>query len=136
MVKINCYEKFCFARRDPNASSNAVSVPGLFNGGCSGLTGFTARVTRTRLAAQGLTINNLLPGAFDTYRLRGSLQGAATKTGQPLETVMDARRKNTPALRFGTPEKFGANYAFLCSIPAACLTGQNAPADGGAYPAT
>ena len=68
--------------------------------------------------------------------LLGTMQGAATKTGQPLETVMDARRKNIPAQRFGTPEEFGAICAFLCSMQADYLTGQNVLADGGAYPGT
>ena len=123
-----------------NITSSSVKAPidilGLSNGARSGLTGFVAGVARTKLAAQGVTINNLLPGAFDTDRLRGTMQGAAEKTGQPLEAVMDARRKNIPAQRFGTPEEFGAICAFLCSTHAAYLTGQNVLADGGAYPGT
>ena len=93
-------------------------------------------MARSKLAAQGVTINNLLPGAFDTDRLRGTMNGAAQKSGQPLEAVMDARRKNIPAQRFGTPEEFGAICAFLCSTQAAYMTGQNVLADGGAYPGT
>jgi len=123
-----------------NITSSSVKAPidilGLSNGARSGLTGFVAGVARTKLAAQGVTINNLLPGAFDTDRLRGTMQGAAEKTGQPLEAVMDARLKNIPAQRFGTPEEFGAICAFLCSTHAAYLTGQNVLADGGAYPGT
>ena len=131
-----------FALQDltPMILTPMLSVPvfvlGLFNGGRSGLTGFVAGVARTRLAAHGLTINNLLPGAFDNDRLLGTLQSAATKTGQPLETVTDARRKNILAQRFGTPDEFGAICTFLCSMPAAYVTGQNVLADGGAYPAT
>ncbi len=123
-----------------NITSSAVKAPidilGLSNGARSGLTGFVAGVARSPLAAKGVTLNNLLPGAFDTDRLRGTLQGAATKTGQPLDAVMDARRKNIPAQRFGTPEEFGAICAFLCSTHAAYMTGQNVLADGGAYPGT
>ncbi|MCY7369654.1 MAG: SDR family oxidoreductase [Polaromonas sp.] len=123
-----------------NITSSSVKAPidilGLSNGARSGLTGFVAGVARTKLAASGVTLNNLLPGAFDTDRLRGTMQGAATKTGQPLEAVMDARRKNIPARRFGTPEEFGAICAFLCSQHAAYITGQNVLADGGAYPGT
>jgi len=95
-----------------------------------------AGVARSKLAAQGVTINNLLPGAFDTDRLRGTMSGAAQKSGQPLEAIMDARRKNIPAQRFGTPEEFGGICAFLCSTHAAYMTGQNVLADGGAYPGT
>ena len=123
-----------------NITSSAVKSPidilGLSNGARSGLTGFVAGVARSKLAAQGVTINNLLPGAFDTDRLRGTMSGAAQKTGQPIETIMDARRKNIPAQRFGTPEEFGAICAFLCSVQAGYLTGQNVLAVGGAYPGT
>lgn len=123
-----------------NITSSSVKSPidilGLSNGARSGLTGFVAGVARTPLAAQGVTLNNLLPGAFDTDRLRGTMQGAATKTGQPLEAIMDGRRKNIPAQRFGTAEEFGAICAFLCSTHAAYITGQNILADGGAYPGT
>src|SRR5436309_1785186 len=123
-----------------NITSSSVKAPidilGLSNGARSGLTGFVAGVARSKLAAQGVTINNLLPGAFDTDRLRGTMSGAAQKSGQPLEAVMDARRKNIPAQRFGTPEEFGAICAFLCSTQAAYMTGQNVLADGGAYPGT
>ena len=120
-----------------NITSSAVKAPidilGLSNGARSGLTGFVAGVARSKLAASGVTINNLLPGAFDTDRLRGTMNGAAQKSGQPLEAVMDARRKNIPAQRFGTPAEFGAICAFLCSQHAAYMTGQNVLADGGAY---
>lgn len=123
-----------------NITSSAVKAPidilGLSNGARSGLTGFVAGVARSPLAAQGVTLNNLLPGAFDTDRLRGTMQGAATKTGQPLDAVMDARRKNIPAQRFGKPEEFGAICAFLCSTHASYITGQNVLADGGAFPGT
>jgi len=123
-----------------NITSSAVKAPidilGLSNGARSGLTGFVAGVARSKLAAQGVTINNLLPGAFDTDRLQGTMKGAADKTGQSLEAVMDARRKNIPAQRFGTPEEFGGICAFLCSMHAGYMTGQNVLADGGAFPGT
>jgi 3-oxoacyl-[acyl-carrier protein] reductase len=123
-----------------NITSSAVKSPidilGLSNGARSGLTGFVAGVARSPLAAKGVTINNLLPGSFDTDRLRGNMNGAATKSGQPLEAVMAARRKNIPAQRFGTPEEFGAICAFLCSTHAAYMTGQNVLADGGAFTGT
>jgi 3-oxoacyl-[acyl-carrier protein] reductase len=123
-----------------NITSGAVKAPidilGLSNGARSGLTGFVAGVARSSLAAQGVTINNLLPGAFDTDRLRGTMQGLATKTGRSLEAVLQARRDAVPARRFGTPEEFGAICAFLCSQQAGYMTGQNVLADGGAFPGT
>lgn len=123
-----------------NITSSAVKAPidilGLSNGARSGLTGFVAGVARSKLASQGVTLNNLLPGAFDTDRLRVTMSGAAQKTGQSMDAVMDARRKKIPARRFGTPEEFGAICAFLCSMQAGYMTGQNVLADGGAYPGT
>ena len=123
-----------------NITSSAVKAPidilGLSNGARTGLTGFVAGVSRSKLAAQGVTINNLLPGAFDTDRLKTNMKGAAEKSGQSMEAVMDARRKTIPAQRFGTPAEFGAICAFLCSIHAGYMTGQNVLADGGAYTGT
>jgi 3-oxoacyl-[acyl-carrier protein] reductase len=114
-----------------------IDTLGLSNGARSGLTGFVAGLARAgKLASSNVTINNLLPGAFDTDRLRGTMMGTSQKTGKPLEEVMDARRRNIPAQRFGTPEEFGAICAFLCSRQAGYITGQNVLADGGAYPGT
>ena len=121
-----------------NITSSAVKAPidilGLSNGARSGLTGFIAGVARTtKLASNNVTVNNLLPGAYDTDRLKGTMKGAAEKTGQPIETIMDARKKTIPALRFGHPDEFGETCAFLCSAQASYITGQNILTDGGAY---
>ncbi|MEY2736034.1 MAG: hypothetical protein RLZ58_1443, partial [Pseudomonadota bacterium] len=66
-----------------NITSSSVKAPidilGLSNGARSGLTGFVAGLARSGLAAQGVTINNLLPGAFDTDRLRATQAAAAAK---------------------------------------------------------
>jgi 3-oxoacyl-[acyl-carrier protein] reductase len=123
-----------------NITSSAVKSPidtlGLSNGARSGLTGFVAGVSRSALAGRGVTINNLLPGAFETDRLRNNFQGAATKSGQSLDAVMDARRKTIPTQRFGHPDEFGAICAFLCSQHAGYINGQNVLADGGAFGGT
>jgi 3-oxoacyl-[acyl-carrier protein] reductase len=124
-----------------NITSSAVKAPidilGLSNGARSGLTGFVAGVARNpKLAAANVTINNLLPGAFDTDRLRSTMEGAVKKTGQTMEAVAEARRKNIPANRFGNADEFGAACAFLCSAHAGYITGQNVLIDGGAYPGT
>jgi 3-oxoacyl-[acyl-carrier protein] reductase len=123
-----------------NITSGAVKAPidilGLSNGARSGLTGFVAGLARSNVAARGVTINGLLPGAFDTDRLRGTMQVAATKTGQPIEALMAKRTAAIPAQRFGSAEEFGAVCAFLCSVHAGYLTGQNILLDGGAYPGT
>jgi 3-oxoacyl-[acyl-carrier protein] reductase len=124
-----------------NITSSAVKAPievlGLSNGARSGLTGFVAGIARSaKLASANVTINNLLPGAFDTDRLRATLVGAAQKTGRPIEALEEARRAGIPAKRFGTPDEFGAACAFLCSVHASYITGQNILIDGGAYPGT
>lgn len=123
-----------------NITSGAVKAPidilGLSNGARSGLTGFVAGLARSKLAGRGVTINGLLPGAFDTDRLRGTMSGAAAKLGKSLDVVTAERQKSIPAQRFGNSEEFGAICAFLCSVHAAYITGQNILADGGAYPGT
>ena len=122
-----------------NITSAAVKAPidilGLSNGARSGLTGFVAGVARQpRIASRNVTINALLPGPFDTDRLRGTMAGAAKKTGRDIEDLLDERRKLNPTMRFGTAEEFGAACAFLCSVHAGYITGQNLLLDGGAYP--
>ncbi len=124
-----------------NITSAAVKAPidilGLSNGARSGLTGFVAGVARQpRLAGRNVTINALLPGPFDTDRLRGTMTGLAAKSGKSLDAVMDERRKTNPTSRFGHAQEFGAACAFLCSQHAGYITGQNLLMDGGAFPGT
>ncbi|MEL7982770.1 SDR family oxidoreductase [Vreelandella titanicae] len=124
-----------------NITSGAVKAPidilGLSNGARSGLTGFVAGLARQpQLASHNVTINNLLPGSFDTDRLRGNFKMVAEKSQQDIEQVREQRAQGVPARRFGTAEEFGAFCAFMCSEHAGYLTGQNILLDGGAYPGT
>jgi 3-oxoacyl-[acyl-carrier protein] reductase len=124
-----------------NITSGAVKAPidtlGLSNGARSGLTGFVAGLARqSKLAGRNVTINNLLPGAFDTDRLQKTMAAAATKSGKSIDAVAVARAAAIPARRFGSAAEFGALCAFLCSEHAGYLTGQNFLIDGGAYPGT
>jgi 3-oxoacyl-[acyl-carrier protein] reductase len=124
-----------------NITSGAVKAPidtlGLSNGARSGLTGFIAGLSRQpSIASRNVTMNNLLPGPFDTDRLRATMAGVAEKAGKPVDSVMDARRQQNPSRRFGTAQEFGAMCAFLCSAHAGYVTGQNVLMDGGAYPGT
>ena len=123
-----------------NITSSAVKAPidilGLSNGARSGLTGFVAGASRSKIAARGVTINNLLPGKFDTDRLAATVTAAAGKAGKSVDEVRAAQQAQIPAGRFGTPQEFGAICAFLCSVQAGYMTGQNVLADGGAYPGT
>ena len=123
-----------------NITSSAVKAPidilGLSNGARSGLTGFVAGVSRSKVAARGVTINNLLPGKFDTDRLAATVNVAASNAGKSVQDVRSAQQAQIPAGRYGTAEEFGAICAFLCSVQAGYMTGQNVLADGGAYPGT
>jgi 3-oxoacyl-[acyl-carrier protein] reductase len=120
-----------------NITSSAVKAPidflGLSNGARAGLTGFVAGLAR-KTVAHNVTINNLLPGQFDTDRLKKTMGVAVAASGKTLEEVAEARRKQIPAQRFGTSAEFGAVCAFLCSTQASYMTGQNVLLDGGNYP--
>ncbi len=122
-----------------NITSGAVKAPiavlGLSNGARTGLTGFVAGLARETVA-DNVTINGLLPGPFETDRLKTTLAGAAERSGQSLEQMTETRRAANPARRFGDPEEFGATCAFLCSDKAGYLNGQNILLDGGAFPGT
>ena len=122
-----------------NITSSAVKAPidilGLSNGARSGLTGFVAGLAR-KVARHGVTINNILPGSFDTDRLRNNMAGRAKSAGKSVEEMAQAARNAIPAGRFGTPAEFGALCAYVCSVHASYLTGQNLLLDGGNYPGT
>ncbi|AWU95104.1 SDR family oxidoreductase [Azospirillum ramasamyi] len=122
-----------------NITSAAVRAPipilGLSNGARSGLTGFVAGLSR-QTVKHNVTINNLLPGPFETDRLRKTMEGGAKAAGRSIDEEMELRRKGNPAGRFGDPEEFGAACAFLCAASSGFMTGQNILLDGGAYPGT
>ncbi len=122
-----------------NITSSAVKGPiaelGLSNGARSGLTGFVAGLSR-RTVRDNVTINNLLPGAMWTDRLRTNIEFNARKSGKTAEETKRAREQSIPAGRFGTAEEFGDYCAYLCSAQASYITGQNLLIDGGSYPGT
>lgn len=122
-----------------NITSGAVKAPipnlGLSNGARAGLTGFVAGLAR-QTVRHNVTINNLLPGPFETARLMDNLKNIAQKDGRDVEEVIQARKKANPAGRFGDPAEFGDACAYLCSEQAGYITGQNMLLDGGAYPGT
>jgi 3-oxoacyl-[acyl-carrier protein] reductase len=122
-----------------NITSGAVKAPipelGLSNGARTGLTGFIAGLSRTTVR-HNVTINNLLPGPFETDRLRANLEFNAKKTGKSVAELRKLRTEANPAGRFGTIEEFGDACAYLCSAQAGYITGQNLLMDGGGYPGT
>jgi 3-oxoacyl-[acyl-carrier protein] reductase len=122
-----------------NITSGAVKAPidilGLSNGARAGLTGFVAGLAR-KTVINNVTINNLLPGPFDTDRLKATIKAVADKSGRPVEEVARERAQGNPAGRFGDPVEFGEACAFLCGVHAGFMTGQNILLDGGAFPGT
>ncbi|MGC1696776.1 MAG: SDR family oxidoreductase [Pseudolabrys sp.] len=119
-----------------NITSGSVKMPlaglDLSSGARAGLTAFLAGVART-VAANNVTINNILPGSFDTDRLRSNLKSNAQKTGTTEDQAAKVRIATIPARRFGEPDEFGAACAFLCSAQAGYITGQNLLIDGGVF---
>ncbi|HUX24591.1 MAG TPA: SDR family oxidoreductase [Burkholderiales bacterium] len=122
-----------------NITSSSVKAPievlGLSNGARSGLTGFVAGIAR-KTVAHNVTINNLLPGSFDTDRIRTTLAAQAKASGVDIEVIRKERMAKCPAGRFGDPAEFGDACAYLCSAQASYVTGQNFLIDGGSYPGT
>jgi 3-oxoacyl-[acyl-carrier protein] reductase len=120
-----------------NITSGTVKLPqaglDLSSGARGGLTIFMAGVAR-QVADRNITINNLLPGAFETDRLKAVLGNAAKKRGLSYDEVRAERVASIPARRIGEPAEFGAACAFLCSAQAGFITNQNLVIDGGAYP--
>ncbi|MCC6211817.1 MAG: SDR family oxidoreductase [Burkholderiales bacterium] len=122
-----------------NISARTVKSPqpeaGLSNGARSGLIGFVAGLAR-QTVRHNVTINNLLPGIFDSDAQREHVRSVAALTGRPYQEIWDARAEENPAGRYGRPEEAGAYIAFLCSAQAGFITGQNLLIDGGQYPGT
>ncbi|MGN6310625.1 MAG: SDR family oxidoreductase [Xanthobacteraceae bacterium] len=122
-----------------NITSAAVKAPidvlALSNGARSGLTGFIAGLSR-KTVRHNVTINNLLPGPFDTDRIRNVSAGQAKAAGVSTEEIMKQRASENPAGRFGDAEEFGLACAFLCGAKSGFITGQNLLLDGGAFPGT
>ncbi len=110
-----------------------VAILGLSNGARAGLTGFVGGLSRD-VARHNVTINCVLPGQFDTDRLKSNHQRFADANKVDLETMQANARRGIPAGRFGQPDEFGAMCAFLCSAKAGYITGQNIILDGGQFP--
>jgi len=119
-----------------NITSISVKMPiaglDLSSGARAGLTAFLAGVSRG-VAGNNVTINNLLPGYCDTERLRSGFKATATRTGSSEDEIAEQWKATVPARRFGTATEFGQICAFLCSVQAGYITGQNILMDGGLY---
>ncbi|UWQ22800.1 SDR family oxidoreductase [Jannaschia sp. W003] len=122
-----------------NITSQSVKAPipvlGLSNAARTGLTGFVAGTAR-QVAADGVTINNLLPGIHDTDRATSLDEGVVKAQGVTMDEARAQREATIPARRYGTAAEFGAACAFLASVHAGFIVGQNILLDGGATNAT
>jgi 3-oxoacyl-[acyl-carrier protein] reductase len=120
-----------------NITSGSVKMPiaglDLSSGARAGLTGFIAGVARSVVHAN-VTINNLLPGMFDTDRIAALVESQSRQSGGSADEIRRQREQGIPAKRFGDPAEFGAACAFLCSAEAGYITGQSLLIDGGAFP--
>ncbi|NMM46127.1 SDR family oxidoreductase [Rhodospirillaceae bacterium KN72] len=122
-----------------NITSSAVKAPiavlGLSNGARAGLTGFVAGIARETVR-HNVTINGLLPGPFDTDRLRNTIAARAEKDGITMDDAMARMAETNPAGRVGDPDEFGQACAFLCGDKSGFINGQNLLVDGGSFPGT
>jgi 3-oxoacyl-[acyl-carrier protein] reductase len=122
-----------------NITSISVKMPlsglDLSSGARAGLTAFVAGVARA-VADRNVTINNLLPGYFDTERLRAGFIASAKRDGSSEDEVAARWQDYVPAKRFGNAAEFGQVCAFLCSRHAGYITGQSILVDGGLFPGT
>ncbi|MBV6305854.1 SDR family oxidoreductase [Candidimonas humi] len=122
-----------------NIVSRSVKTPqlemGLSNGARSGLVGFVAGLAR-QTVRHNVTINNLLPGPFDTDAQRRHIEGMLEMTGKSFDQLWKERSSGNPAGRYGRPEELGALCAFVCSMHTGYITGQSLLIDGGGYPGT
>lgn len=117
-----------------NITSQSVRAPipvlGLSNSARAGLTGFVAGTAR-QVAEKGVTINNLLPGIHATDRAVALDTGVSKAQGIDMDTARKNREATIPVRRYGTSDEFGATCAYLCSVHAGFIVGQNLLHDGG-----
>ncbi len=118
-----------------SAVKASISILGLSNSARAGLTGFVAGVAR-EVAGHNVTINNLLPGDFETERHESNTKAMAKVRNRTYEEMRAIRIGLIAAGRYGDPAELGDYCAYLCSARAGFITGQNLLMDGGKYPGT
>lgn len=119
-----------------NITSLSVKMPimglDLSSGARAGLTAFMAGPARD-LAQYNITVNHLLPGMFDTDRLRSTTERMAKMQGRSEAEMAAVRKATVPMKRFGEAGEIGEICAFLCSLQAGYITGQSILVDGGLF---
>jgi len=120
-----------------NITSAMVKSPrpamGLSTAARTALTALSKAVSRD-VAVDGVTINNLLPERFDTDRQRFMAERLVERNGITMAEARARIAAEIAAKRFGRPEEFGDTCAYLCSVQAGFISGQNIQLDGGSYP--
>ncbi len=120
-----------------NITSAMVKSPkfedmGLSSAARTGLTAISKSLSRNAVA-DNVTINNLLPERIDTDRQKFMAERIAKANNITVEAARQRIINSLPAKRMGLPEEFGSTCAFLCSVQAGFMTGQNLQLDGGSY---
>jgi len=114
--------------------SSGVAAPlpnlALSNLGRAALAGYL-KTLAAEVAADGVTVNLLLPGRIATDRVASLDEAAAARSGTSVEDVVQRSRATIPTGRYGDPAEFGAAAAFLCGAPASYVTGTALRVDGG-----
>ena len=122
-----------------NITSASVKSPipelGLSNGARSGLTGFVAGIAR-EYAKYNVTINNLLPGQFNTARIENLIESRSKEEGITPQKLRAALEQENPSRRLGEIVEFGFACAWICSAHSGYLVGQNILLDGGVFNST
>lgn len=118
-----------------NITSLAVREPmpglvlsGIFRTGLVSL----CKAIATEVAPDGITVNNVAPGYFETDRARQLLQDQAKRTGRSVDELREEAVAAMPMRRYPQPAELGSVVAFLCSEQASVVSGTTLPLDGGA----
>lgn len=90
-----------------------------------------AKTLANEVAGYGITVNNILPGATNTQRLRSLIEAKSERTGEPVSEIINEMENEIPAGRFAEAHEIAAAITFLASPAAAYITGINLPVDGG-----
>jgi 3-oxoacyl-[acyl-carrier protein] reductase len=114
------------------STSVKIPIPGLgVSNTIRGAVANWAKTLSSELGPDGITVNNVLPGATDTSRLEQIINEKSQKSGRSFDEVRAQMIKEIPAGRLASPHEVAAATAFLASPAASYINGVNLPVDGG-----